>query len=126
MKINTLNKKFEFQAAFKSNVVFVSNLFVAYCLHFENDNVQTRFGFVIRKKVGNAVVRNKIRRRLKSSIYTKLSCKLPLYIVIVARSKIAEADFQAISDEVKKMYTFATKTFSTNIPISQKEHPKTT
>jgi ribonuclease P protein component len=48
---------------------------------------QTRFGFTVTKKVGNAVVRNRIRRRLRAAVGAA-SAQLPhdpLDLVLVAR-----------------------------------------
>ena len=55
-------------------------------------------GYTVRKKVGKAVVRNKVRRRIKESFrgYEKNLLK-KCNFVIVARSCAAEADFNEIN-----------------------------
>ena len=54
-------------------------------------------GYTVRKKVGKAVVRNKVRRRIKESFrgYEKKLLK-KCNFVIVARTCAAEADFNEI------------------------------
>ncbi len=36
-----------------------------------NGTDQTRFGFVVSKRIGNAVVRNKVKRRLREAVRTR-------------------------------------------------------
>lgn len=55
-----------------------------------------RYGFVTSKKLGNAVVRNRTRRRLQESLRVQ-----PLHpgwdIVVSAKAKAAEADFHELN-----------------------------
>lgn len=60
-----------------------------------------RFGFTITKKVGNAVVRNRIRRRLKAAI-GELDAESMLAdadYVVVARKVAATKDFAALKTD---------------------------
>ena len=61
-------------------------------------------GIVVSKKVGNAVVRNKVRRRIKEGIAQLIKeHALPqqaLDIVIIARPSAANADFEALKQNV--------------------------
>lgn len=61
-----------------------------------NESDITRFGFVAGKTVGNAVVRNKVKRRLREAA-RGLDVIAGLDIVIGARKAAADADFPALN-----------------------------
>ncbi len=59
-----------------------------------------RLGLSVSKRVGNSVVRNRVRRRLKE-IFRSLVADLPsdLDLVISARPAAAEASFEELNQE---------------------------
>ena len=62
---------------------------------------EKRVGFSVSKKVGNAVTRNKVKRRLRECFRPLLGdVKNGLY-VIVARPSAAEAAFDALQRDVR-------------------------
>ena len=62
----------------------------------------TRFGFIVSKRVGNAVVRNKVRRRLKEA--ARLSqVDRGWDLVFIARRGAPSVDYQGLSGSVKKL-----------------------
>ena len=68
-------------------------------LYFRKNRFQVnRLGITVSKKVGKAVVRNKVRRRIKE-YYRKIEGRLPASydFVIVARNSAKDADFKKIS-----------------------------
>jgi ribonuclease P protein component len=67
-------------------------------LALRNEVGATRMGFTVSTKVGNAVVRNRIRRRLRE-LYRQRRASLPSGVdaVLIARSGAATADFQRLS-----------------------------
>ena len=66
----------------------------------------TRFGFIVSKRVGNAVVRNRTRRRLKEAARLSIvECGWDL--VFIARKDASSADFQGLSRSMKKLLTRA-------------------
>jgi ribonuclease P protein component len=59
----------------------------------------TRFGYAIPKRVGNAVVRNKIRRRLRE-ILRRLPFREGYDVVITVRPDAATASFHTLLTEL--------------------------
>ncbi|WP_404312273.1 ribonuclease P protein component [Agrococcus terreus] len=57
---------------------------------------RSRFGFIVSKQVGNAVVRNRVRRRLSEIVRAELPLDPAEDIVIRALPAAAEADFATL------------------------------
>ena len=68
------------------------------------DEPHAKFGFTVTKRIGNAVVRNKIRRRL-ASITGSLApeIKAPFLIVTIPRHGAVRAEFDTIKAEWIKL-----------------------
>jgi len=65
-----------------------------------------RFGFIVSRQVGSAVVRNTVRRRLKAVCAESLGTVRPgLDIVIRALPAAADAGFDALRDDVVRCLT---------------------
>ncbi|WP_306215330.1 ribonuclease P protein component [Actinoplanes sp. RD1] len=62
---------------------------------------QARAGFVVSKAVGNAVVRNKVRRRLRHLVRPRLD-ELPAGATVVVRAlpSAAEASFETLGTDL--------------------------
>jgi ribonuclease P protein component len=59
-----------------------------------------RFGFIVSKAVGGAVVRNRVRRRLKAACFAVLAEAPERAIVFRALPSAATADWDELRDEV--------------------------
>lgn len=66
----------------------------------------TRVGLTVSRKVGNAVVRNRVKRRLRETI-RRQSELIPLGydVVIIAHPQAAEADLESLGAEVAHGWT---------------------
>jgi len=73
-----------------------NRLLVVYCLR--NGTGHSRLGLTVSAKLGHAVERNRMRRRLREIYRLHEAELLPGYdIVIVARSRAMEADFAELT-----------------------------
>lgn len=65
------------------------------------DRTATRFGFVTAKRVGNAVIRNRVRRRLREIVRTQLGQIDPGWdVVISARDNAGAATYAELRESV--------------------------
>ncbi|MGQ9493718.1 MAG: ribonuclease P protein component [Anaerolineae bacterium] len=65
----------------------------------ENDLPYSRFGFLVSKRMGKAVVRNRIRRLMREAMRMRVDeIALGWDIVLIARMPIAKADFWRIGE----------------------------
>lgn len=63
---------------------------------------RNRYGFLVSKKVGKAVVRNRTKRRLKE-IVRKEALSQGWDLVLIAKPKAAEATFEEMTRSVKDL-----------------------
>lgn len=92
-KQRRVKKNVDFQKAFKKGKSFANRQFVVYCLTKE-DQQQFRIGLSVSKKLGNAVVRNQIKRHIRQAFH-ELDEELAqnMDYVIIARKPAATMDF---------------------------------
>jgi ribonuclease P protein component len=74
-------------------------------------NEQDRFGFVVPKRVGNAVHRNLAKRRIRAVCFGLLEKPLGLDVVFRAEPAILKMSFEKLSEEIAKgLETIRSKT----------------
>jgi ribonuclease P protein component len=68
------------------------------------DGGPPRLGFTVTKKVGNAVVRNRVRRRLKEAVRTRAGADMApgSDYVIVGRREVLGASFDDLARELSR------------------------
>jgi ribonuclease P protein component len=88
-----LTKRRDFASVYRKGRAFAHPLIALRLI--PNQIPCSRFGFVVSKAVGKAVVRNLVRRRLREGLRT-LPVEPGWDIVVIARPKAAAADFQAL------------------------------
>ena len=100
-KILALSKNEEFRTLLKSKRA--SNKYVT--IFFGNLNKRNKsnlnISFVTKKKIGNAVKRNKIKRRLKNIMndaYKKISINLNYSYLVIAKSTVLNNEFKKIKE----------------------------
>jgi ribonuclease P protein component len=100
-KILALSKNEEFRTLLKCKKA--SNKYVT--IFFGNLNNRNKnilnISFVAKKKIGNAVKRNKIKRRLKNIMndaYKKISINLNYSYLVIAKSTMLNNEFKKIKE----------------------------
>ncbi|MBQ7917189.1 MAG: ribonuclease P protein component [Clostridia bacterium] len=101
-RINRLKKRYQFNYVYKSGEHFSGEHMVLYVVSSKTKNIKV--GLAVTKKVGHAVVRNKIRRRLREIIKKQVpNLKQNNNIIVVARDNISSASFEKLSNEFLKL-----------------------
>ena len=100
-KIVALSKNEEFKTLLKKKKT--SNKYVAIFFgHLKNkNNKKLNISFVAKKKLGNAVKRNKIKRRLRNIMndaFKKISIKLDYSYLVIAKSTMLNSEFNNIKE----------------------------
>ena len=100
-KIVALSKNEEFKKLLKKKKI--SNKYVT--IFFGNlknkNNSQLNISFVTKKKIGNAVKRNKIKRRLRNIMndaFKKISIKLSYSYLVIAKPTMLNSEFNNIKE----------------------------
>jgi len=91
-----------FDAVYRAGKRFSSTHFTVFVR--ANGLAWSRFGFSIKKALGGAVVRNRIRRRLREMVRCHRQ-EIPAGwdFVIHPKSKVATAEFAALSEEMLRV-----------------------
>ena len=100
-KIVALSKNEEFKSLLKKKKI--SNKFVTIFFgHLVKKNKNSlNISFVAKKKIGNAVKRNKIKRRLRNIMndaYKKISINLNYSYLVIAKSTMLNSEFKKIKE----------------------------
>lgn len=91
---NMLKKNKDFAYCYRRGKRIHTDIFTMY---FVNSRYNKRAGFSVSKKVGKAVVRNKIRRRMKEGFTVLLpTVKENCSVIFVARPNITDSSYQHI------------------------------
>ena len=100
-KIVALSKNEEFKSLLKEKKI--SNKFVTIFFGhlIKKDNKKLNISFVTKKKIGNAVKRNKIKRMLRNIMndaVRKISLKYDYSYLVIAKSTMLNNDFKIIKE----------------------------
>ena len=102
-KILALSNNQEFKDLLKERKV--SNKFVTIFFGYLNNknNKKLNISFVVKKKLGNAVKRNKIKRRLRNIMndsFKKISIKLNYSYLVIAKATMLNNEFKDIKETI--------------------------
>lgn len=131
LALERLRKRHDFQALSKSGHKFVtrSMVFLAMNQSAATATKTCRIGFTTTRKLGNAVVRNRIRRRLREAArlnfaqYGRAGCDY----VIIARPLAGECQFSVLQEEMRfalgRLHKAPLPTRVSNMGQSADAHP---
>ena len=109
IKLKNLESNFQFKKLLTQKKIITDyfSIYFGKNLSRENNN-KLNISFVMKKKIGSSVIRNKIKRRLRSAIQKKLKNKKSIDInysyIIFGKSKTFTEKYSIISDELDKTF----------------------
>ncbi|MGL6105684.1 ribonuclease P protein component [Romboutsia sp.] len=98
-----LKKDSDFRKVYKHGKSFANKYLVMYIL--ENKSDSSRVGISVSKKVGNAIIRNKIRRRIKEAYRLNIdeNVKDGYDIIFIARVSSKEINYKDIEKSIRHL-----------------------
>jgi len=109
IKLKNLESNFQFKKLLTQKKIITDyfSIYFGKNLSRENNN-KLNISFVMKKKIGSSVIRNKIKRRLRSAIQKRLKNKKFIDInfsyIIFGKSKTFTEKYSIISDELDKTF----------------------
>ena len=109
IKFKSLNQNKEFLKILKKKKINTKYFTVYFEKNFKNDfNKYLNISFVMKKNIGNAVTRNKIKRKLKYAVQ-KISKEKELIdlnytYIIFAKNNVYKDKFALVLDEVNETF----------------------
>ena len=111
IRFKSLNKSKEFIKILKKkkiNTKYFTIYFDRNLQNLKNVNKYLNVSFVMKKKIGNAVIRNKIKRKLKSAVQKisneKQLINLNYTYVIFGKNNVYKDKFALVLNEVNEMF----------------------
>src|SRR5271156_828541 len=97
-----LHRSAEFLRLQRNGVRFQSPHFVLYAGNLDIEPERSRLGVTVSRRIGNAAVRNRVKRRVRECFRKELRARLPFgtSLVVIARGGAGALGSAAISDEL--------------------------
>jgi ribonuclease P protein component len=100
-KILALSKNEEFKSLLKKKKLANKYVTIFFGTLENKDNKRLNISFSVKKKIGNAVCRNKIKRRLRSIMndaVKKISIKMDYSYLVIPKQNIINSEFKNIKE----------------------------
>ena len=90
-----IRNKFEFNRVYSKGSSYVNHLMVIHVI--SADNIKGKVGFAVGKKIGNAVIRNRIKRLMRE-VYriSRHEIQTNVSIILIARKPLIESKFNVV------------------------------
>jgi ribonuclease P protein component len=100
--VDRLHRSAEFLRLQRNGVRFQSPHFVLYAGNLDIEPERSRLGVTVSRRIGNAAVRNRVKRRVRECFRRELRARLPVgtSLVVIARGGAGALGSAAISDEL--------------------------
>ena len=100
-KIVALSKNEEFKTLLKKKRISNKYITIFFGKLDNKSNTKLNIAFVVKKKIGNAVKRNKIKRRLRNimiDVIKKIPIKLKFSYLVIAKPTMLNNEFKNIKE----------------------------
>ena len=108
IKFKSLNRNKEFQKILKKKRLNTKYFTIYFDKNLTNFNKHLNISFVMKKNIGNAVTRNRIKRKLKYAVQKILKEKQQINLnrtyVIFGKNNIYKDKFALVLDEVNETF----------------------
>ncbi|MFL6415455.1 MAG: ribonuclease P protein component [Bryobacteraceae bacterium] len=97
-------RRAEFRDTYNRGTRLTSRFFVAFCLCTGNTQQPVRFGFTTPRALGKAVVRNRIKRRIREAVRQELAAFPDNWIIVInPRRSTLTAGFTDLRCELRRV-----------------------
>ncbi|MCQ2752664.1 MAG: ribonuclease P protein component [Bacilli bacterium] len=100
-RINRIRRNQDFKAIIAKRHINKSDEYIVYT--DQNNFGYTRIGISVSSKLGNAIVRNKIKRQIRAMIHDLMKLDKNVDIVIIARDGFKKNSYEANKTALKKV-----------------------
>jgi ribonuclease P protein component len=108
MKLQTIKKRKDFVLSNKfAQKIYSKNFIIQKYTNLSDNNASLKFGFTATKKIGNAVCRNRAKRRMRSLVSKCTKENLTCFdnkssYVLVAKSSLNKVNFVNLYSEIQE------------------------
>lgn len=97
-----VKKNEDFSRIIKEKQSLANRSFIIYYL--KNNNGHARIGISVSKKLGKAIVRNKVKRQVRMMIQQIIDFNDSYDYIVIVRNKYLDLDFNSNLNELKYLY----------------------
>jgi len=102
VKLLSLSKNEDFKSLLKGKKISNKYLTIFYKVLSNKSTNSLNISFVAQKKLGNAVIRNKVKRRLKNIMNNTIKINLKYSYLFIAKKSILDGNFFDIKETILK------------------------